>query len=128
MREFLLSAALAINKKAIPQIIPPTIIVVQLPIGNKSDNKNNNNPLPNIKVKTIANATFSGNALILSNIFFSPFNYLNDIVTFIYSLFSYQNYYGALTKYSCFIYVQPFTIYVFILTLIFHFPSKKRFL
>lgn len=88
MREFLLSAALAINKKAIPQIIPPTIIAGQLPIGNKSDNKNNNNPLPNIKVKPIANAAFSGNVLTLFNSFSPSPNYLNDKVIFVYSLFS----------------------------------------
>lgn len=63
----LLSAAFAINKKAIPKTTPPTIIVVTLPIGNNSDNKNNKTPLPNSKVKPIANDIFSGNALILSN-------------------------------------------------------------
>lgn len=72
MREFLLSAELAINKKAIPQIIPTITIAVQLPIGNKSDNKNNNNPLPNIKVNPIANAAFSGKALTLFNILLPP--------------------------------------------------------
>ncbi len=61
MSECLLSAALAINKKAIPITTASVIIVIQIPIGNKSDNKNNNNPVNNIKVKPIENATFSGN-------------------------------------------------------------------
>ena len=72
MRECLLSAALNINNIAIPKTMPSIIIAVQIPIGNKSEYKNNNNPTVNINVNPIANATFSGNAFNFIYHYFHP--------------------------------------------------------
>ncbi len=52
-------------------------MVVTFPIGNNSDNKNNKTPLPNSKVKPIANDIFSGNAFIFSNSISPPLSKLN---------------------------------------------------
>ena len=70
--ECLLSAAVTIKSIAIQKITPWTIIIVQVPIEYKDDNKNNNNGLPSMKVNPIENTNFEGNDLILSNINFTP--------------------------------------------------------